>query len=170
VSALLSGSLIDPNDPEVRAAVLDLHPAPHVPVSPVPEVELPPAPEIEEEQVEKALRKMYQWAAAGPTVMTARLLQLLLHARASATAGVTDIGALTRLVRRYAVGNVPDSVLPLISAARVVPVRKPDGRTRPITIGNILRRLVTKVLVGSVGQLIKIAMLRVKNAWPFLEC
>jgi hypothetical protein len=60
VSALLSGSLSDPNDPEVRAAVLDLHPAPHVPVSPVPEVELPPAPEIEEEQVEKALRKMDQ--------------------------------------------------------------------------------------------------------------
>jgi hypothetical protein len=27
-----------------------------------------------------------------------------------------------------------------------------------------------QVSVGSVGQLIKIAMLRVKNAWPFLEC
>jgi hypothetical protein len=38
VLALLSGYLKDPNDPEVRAAVLDLHPAPHVPVSPVPEV------------------------------------------------------------------------------------------------------------------------------------
>jgi hypothetical protein len=34
--------------------------------------------------------------------------------------------------------------------------------------GNLVARVM--VVVGSVGQPIKIAMLRVKNALPFLEC
>jgi hypothetical protein len=147
MSALLSDSLRDANNPDIRAAILDLHPAPPIPVYPVPEAELPPVPEIDAAQVEKALRKMDQWAAAGPTAMTSRYLQRLLQARASVTAGVTGIGALTHLVRRYANGRVPDSVLPLISAVRAVPVRKPNGRIRPIAIGNTQRRLVTQVLL-----------------------
>jgi hypothetical protein len=79
--------------------------------------------------------------------MTPWHLQLLLHARVSVPAGVTGIRALTRLVRRFVNGKVPDSVLPLISAAHVVPLRKSNGRIRPIAIDNTLRRLVTKVLL-----------------------
>jgi Reverse transcriptase (RNA-dependent DNA polymerase) len=90
---------------------------------------------------------MDQWAAVGPTGMTPRHLQLLLHARASATAGMNGIWSLTRLVCRNANGKVPDSVLPRISAARVVRIRKPKVRIGPVAIGNILQSLVTKALL-----------------------
>jgi hypothetical protein len=71
------------------------------------------------------------------------------HARALMTAGVTGSKPLTRLVRRYAAGRIPDSVLHLISSARVVPVRKPNGKIRPIGIGHTLRRVVTKLILPS---------------------
>jgi hypothetical protein len=47
-------------------------------------------------------------------------------------------------------GNLPDSIFPYIAAAPVIPLKKKDGGIRPIAIGEIWRRITSKVAVRAV--------------------
>jgi hypothetical protein len=59
----------------LRFSTFTLLPGSHFPLS--LKLSYRPTPEIDEEKVEKALRKVNEWAAAGPFCMTPRHLQLL---------------------------------------------------------------------------------------------
>ncbi len=61
-----------------------------------------------------------------------------------------DSGGLKRALKQFvvncALGNVPAEVLPYLCGACVSPLPRPDGGVRPVAAGEILRRLVAKVL------------------------
>ena len=66
-----------------------------------------------------------------------------------------DSGGLKRALKQFvvncALGNVPAEVLPYLCGACVSPLPRPDGGVRPVAAGEILRRLVAKVLPGPHG-------------------
>ena len=53
---------------------------------------------------------------------------------------------LTRLVNAMAKGAVPDVVSPHLCGARLIAANKKSGGLRPIAVGNILRRLTSKLI------------------------
>ena len=63
------------------------------------------------------------------------------------------ISSLADFVKTCAYWGLPRSVAQYLAAATLIPLRKPDGGVRPITIGDTLRRLVGKVLL-STGPLV----------------
>ena len=52
--------------------------------------------------------------------------------------------ALTSLVNTMAVGEVPQEVAPFLCSARLVGIAKTDGGVRPIAVGGLLKRLVSR--------------------------
>ena len=56
------------------------------------------------------------------------------------------LASLTKVVNLMAAGRVPESVTPFLCGARLHAARKKDGGIRPIAVGNILRRLVSKLV------------------------
>ena len=53
--------------------------------------------------------------------------------------------ALTKVANLCLAGKVPDQVAPYLCGARLHAANKKDGGIRPIAIGNLLRRLVSKL-------------------------
>lgn len=65
----------------------------------------------------------------------------------SPEAGVTGLSALTDLVQRLARGALPQQTIALINPATLIPIQPRPDKIRPIAIGTVLRRLVTKILL-----------------------
>ena len=139
--------LADLSAPATRAAPTALHPTPASPFCPLLSTQLPPLPEITEGQVLRAARALNPTSAAGPDRLSPRLLQLLARTTLSPEAGVTGLSALTHLVQRLARGDVPDQTAPLLAASTLILLQPRADKMRPITVGQALRRLVTKVLL-----------------------
>jgi Reverse transcriptase (RNA-dependent DNA polymerase) len=61
---------------------------------------------------------------------------------------------ITKWVNKLLSGSLDREVAPYIASAPLIPLRKPDGGTRPIAVGEIWRRLASKCAVRMVqGQL-----------------
>ena len=58
--------------------------------------------------------------------------------------------ATTNLVNLLLAGKAPEVIAPLLAGAPLVPLKKKDGGIRPIAIGEIIRRLFSKVACRSV--------------------
>ena len=123
-SALLSKGLRAEDAATVRA-LQHLHPSQPAPA--VPEWhQLPPPPDLVSDVVAQAVRSFPAGTAPGPSQLRP---QHLLEACAA-----------------Y------DRVAPFLGGASLVAVPKPNGAPRPIAIGETLRRLVGKCMMGTVKQ------------------
>ena len=145
--ALTKAPIADLNDQHTHTQLRALHPRPPQPIEPIRDRDLPPTPELDEDAVLRAVKRMNPNAAAGPDRMPPRLLHLLVTSEVSPEAGLTGLSVLTRLVCRIVRVQIPDQSLPLLAAATLLLIRPRPDKIRPIAIGQVLRRLVTKVLL-----------------------
>ena len=145
---LTNAPIADLNDPHTHAGLQSLHTSPSNHIEPISDRDLPPSTEIDEAAELRAVKRMNPNAAAGPDRMPPRLLHFLVTGEVSPEAGVTGLSVLTRLVGRLARGQIPNQSFPLLSGATLLPIQpRPDKIISPIAIGQVLRRLVTKVLL-----------------------
>ena len=79
--------------------------------------------------------------------------RLLLEALATSS-GPQITEALASFVTLVASGRLPDEVRPVMCAARLIALAKRDGGTRPIAVGDVLRRLAARCLVRRHQQLV----------------
>ena len=95
------------------------------------------------EQVVKAVMTFKAGSAPGPSGLRAEHLKA---ATKSAPANRTDkaVEALTKMVNVLAAGQLPEEAAPYFSGARLYAGNKKSGGIRPIAVGDIIRRLVSK--------------------------
>ena len=60
--------------------------------------------------------------------------------------------ALMKVVQVMAAGRVPKAVAPFLSGARLHAGKKKDNSLRPIAVGNLLRRLVSKCFSSALSS------------------
>ena len=143
--ARLTSGGVQQATPEVLATLRRLHPAAPPPQHPR-EQQPSRAPEITTEMVVQALASFDPLTAPGAMGLKVPHLTDLIASDPSGSFAA----ALTRLIQRLADGTVCGEVRPFICGACLTALPKPDGGTRPIAAGEILRRLTSKVLIGAV--------------------
>ena len=74
------------------------------------------------------------------------------HLKDANVAGGSDafLSQLTAVVNLLAQGRAPEFLAPVLAGAGLVALPKPQGGVRPIAVGEILRRLTGKCLMGIV--------------------
>ena len=67
-----------------------------------------------------------------------------LTAKSNGQTGLNFLRALTNLVNMILEGKLPFELRPYFFGAKLIALKKPDGRLRPIAVGNTFRRLSAK--------------------------
>ena len=144
--ALLSSGLC-PDTPATVQALRDLHPQHSQPVGPAVH-ELPVAPELTPDMVAKALRSFPADTAPGPSGLRVQ------HLREATVAGEADLllQHLASVVGLLAQGQACPAAAAAFAGASLIALPKPNGGVRSIAIGETLRRLIAKCLLGEVRQ------------------
>ena len=101
-------------------------------------------------EVKKAALSFRKGSAPGPSGLRPEHLNVTLK---MAPANRTDRAgaALPRLVNIMAKGEVPEEVAPYLCGARLHGALKKDGGLRPIAVGNLLRRLTSKLVASALA-------------------
>ena len=150
MQTLLSEGVHDAADPEVQQRLRELHPgAP--PLASEDEGLLgtasPLVPNVSEAwlaAVLDAVRTFPNGSAPGPSGLRPSALQdLLCRNRRSGDL----LPALATFVQACVNGRLPDTLGPMLCAARLIPLKKKDGGVRPVAVGEVLRRVVGKCLL-----------------------
>ena len=68
----------------------------------------------------------------------------------TAEAGRRSMKALTNICSKLLRGQIPKHARDLLFAANLTALRKKDGGIQPIAVGNVFRRLATKIAVKRV--------------------
>lgn len=78
--------------------------------------------------------------------------QHLLDAMSGATNVVADesLASITKVVNLWISGCCPNALGEFIASAPITPLQKPGGGLRPIAVGTIWRRLVSKLAATKV--------------------
>ena len=95
-------------------------------------------------EVYKAVKSFKKGSAPGPSGLRPEHLKVALKSPSPNRADKA-LEALTRVVTLCMSGKVPAEVAPYFCGARLHAAKKKDRRLRPIAVGNILRRLVSKL-------------------------
>ena len=141
IKALTSDGLASPSA-AVRQEMLSKHPQsapPSLPPGPVP----PPA-SVSDSAVHKCVRSFPNGSAPGPSGLRPSHLQEAVGCPSPDQASKV-LAALTRFVNLLAAGHAPSHVVPHLCGATLLASRKKGGH-RPIAVGEVLRRLVSKCL------------------------
>ena len=146
--ALAQASSLPHDDPAILERLRALHPAPPSPVVPIPETSLPLRVALDPAKVARAVRKMDATSSSGADYMPVRTLHLVAQAQHTPRVGHSGLELLTAVCTEVLNADVPASVVPLLSAARLIPLDKGNGKIRPVAIGGVLRRLVTKIAIA----------------------
>ncbi len=154
-AALLDVGVADPSA-GTRADLARLHPAALAPVpGPSPAGAAPP-PRVSAACVLEQVRAFPKGTAPGPSGMRAQhLLDALVPGDEDALSE-----HLSRLVTWLAAGSAPSTAAPHLAGARLIALLKPDGRLRPIAVGEVLRRLTGRCLCAVVRSSARSAL------WP----
>ena len=90
--------------------------------------------------VQKALMSFPNGSSAGLDVISPQILNDL-TAKSNGQTGLNFLRALTNLVNVILEGKVPFELRPYFFGAKLIALKKPDGRLRPIAVGNTFRQL-----------------------------
>ena len=99
----------------------------------------------------EAVKSMSAASAPGPDGLRASHLQQFLSENAS-TARDTVVNAMRDFSEICTSGRVPASITPLFYGASLCALRKSDGSLRPIAVGFVLRRLISKAICGELRE------------------
>ena len=146
--ALAQAPSLSHDDPAILERLQSLHPAPPSPIVGLPETALPLRVVLDPAKVSRAVRQMDATSSAGVDHMPVRLLHLVAQAENTPREGQSGLELLTEVCTEVINADVPVSIVPLLSAARLVPIDKGDQKIRPVAIGGVLRRLVTKIAIA----------------------
>ena len=142
LQALTSAGLADHSRDSVRKMEAK-HPEATQELGPLPTTDTNPI-SFTQLDVYKAAQRFRKGSAPGPSGLRPEHLKIALQAAPNRKDKALQ--ALTRLVNKMAAGEVPATVAPYLSGERLHAANKKDGGIRPIAVGNILRRLVSKCI------------------------
>jgi hypothetical protein len=142
--------LLDPSVPENLQRVRDLHPDASAPVAAPDFAGLPPASKLCADAVVTGLRAMDSCSAAGPDLLTSRILKLVLDDASGSLPGCTGGEILCAVAHIFTDGDMPVDNMPSFSAATVLATPRPAGGVRPLAIGMTLRRLISSAVLQHV--------------------
>ena len=150
VQRLLSTGLAEHNRDNVRQMQAK-HPAATEPSSFHPQQSDTPQLSFTADQVMKGILSFRKGSAPGPSGLRAEHLRAATQS-APPNKRAKALEAVTRLVNVMSAGDVPESVAPYLSGARMQAGLKKDGGIRPIAVGNLLRRLTSKCSMAGVVE------------------
>ena len=129
-----------PDNDDTRQRLATLHPSepPFAPTSPPTP---PSAPLFRAEDVHRVVRRFKPSSGPGPSGLRAEHLDELM-----ATIDTQLSGPLYSLLHKMALGVIPEAAAPFFTGANLTAIKKKDGSPRPIACGEILRRLIGKLL------------------------
>ncbi|CEM07963.1 unnamed protein product [Vitrella brassicaformis CCMP3155] len=143
----LTAAKVAPATAATLQQLKDLHPAAPLPTKPQPQngPDGPPLPlTVPPRVLLAALKTAPRGFAAGPTGWRYEHLRACMgEGDASAE---DETVPLPSLVSRMLAGNMPDSCTTTLSAARLFALMKDNGGVRPIAVGDVLQRWVTKAV------------------------
>ncbi len=146
VQALTSHGVAD-CDEETIQILRDKHPhgsLPRMPVISAEDGDIAPFT-VTKEEVQTALNSFPKGTACGRSgLRAAHLLDML------SFPGFAEV--LTDVVNIMAAGKAPAALAPLLASAPLVPLKKKIAGIRPVAVGEILRRLVSKLGLSKVRQ------------------
>lgn len=144
----LSSSGIDFDSPAAYASMQDKHP--QCPTAPTPSGLAPAAMTVTAKQVIQALKSFKTGSAPGPSGLRAEHLKGAVFCP-TASRAERALQALTTIVNVLASGKAPQEIVPFFFGANLLAARKKNGGHRPIAVGEVLRRLVSKCLAFEVA-------------------
>ena len=136
-------SVITPTSEVVTALRLKHPPSPHD-LRPPPTEPVTKTSSVSEEEVMVALKSFRPSSAGGVDGLRPGHLKDLV-APQTAEAGRRLMKALANLCSKLLLGQVPQHARDLLFAANLTALRKKDGGIRPIAVGNVFRRLASKI-------------------------
>ena len=135
-----------PPSPEVFNEMLAKHPQSDPPrISDMP----PPAVYISPEDVINALKLFPTGSAPGPSGLRANHLKEAVFCSSPHHSHLA-LQSLTSFVNLLCAGKAPQVIIPHFCVASLLPCMKKDGGLRPIAVGEVLRRLVSKCATRAV--------------------
>jgi hypothetical protein len=144
--------LLDLRAPENLQRVRDLYPPASAPVV-TPDLDgLPDAPILSADTVVAKLHAMDSFPAAGPDLLSARKLKLVLDDAPGSLPGSTGGEIVCAVAQVFANGDMPADIMPLFSSATVLATPKPAGGVRPQTSGVKLRLLISSAVLQRVAS------------------
>ena len=105
---------------------------------------------VEKETVKKALLAFSRGTGAGASGWRAEHLKEAVRAPL-AEEGENILVPLTKVVNILLAGKAPIEIAPWVAGAPLYPLKKKDGGVRPIAVGEIFRRLVSRAVCLSPG-------------------
>ncbi|CAI5517708.1 unnamed protein product [Closterium sp. Naga37s-1] len=109
----------------------------------------PEVPELTVPLLHHALRSAPRGTAAGPSGC------LIEHLRDTFLSYQSHLPHLLRLFQNWLQGDLPQTVRPFFTASTLVALQKPQGGVRPIAIGEILPRLLSRCVILHFKQQIR---------------
>ena len=146
IKALTSDGLASPSA-EVLQEMLAKHPQsarPSLPTGPV----LPPT-SVTESAVRKGVRSFPNGSSSGPSGLCPSHLWEAVGCPSPDQAGRL-LTSLTSFINLLAAGCAPSAIIPHLCGATLLASKKKQGGHCPITVGEVLRRLVSKCLANLV--------------------
>ena len=148
IKALTSDGLAD-HSAAIVQEMLSKHP--QVPPPALPPGLVPPSINLNEQAVLRGAKSFPIGSAPGPSGFRPSHLKEAAGCPSPDQAG-QFLSRLTRFVNLLAAGRIPPSVIPHLCGATLLASRKKNGGHRPIAVGEVLRRLVSKCLAAHTRQ------------------
>ena len=141
-------SVITPTS-EVVTALRLKHPPSPLDIRPPPTEPVSEMSSVSEEEVMVALKPFYPSSVDGVDRLRPGHLNDLV-APQTVEAGRRLLKAIANLCSKLLRGQIPQHARDLLFAANLTALRKKDGGIRPIAVGNVFRRLASKIAVKRV--------------------
>ena len=148
IQALSSEGLASPS-PTVIQEMQDKHP--QAPPPTLPPGPTPPSVEVPDRVVLHGVKSFPKDSAPGPSGLRPNHLYEAVCCPSPDRAGQV-LTSLTKFVNLLATGRAPCSICPYLCGATLLASRKKNGGLRPITVGEVLRRLISKSLSSATRQ------------------